>query len=134
MRKMRLNKDFKSKLRNKEKSNIKRNEKTEKIEINDEENSNIKEKLEEQILIQLNKLNFILTRNKMLDLIELVGNPKKLLIRNFTSGIIRGIGIGIGVSLITAIIIYLIQEIIKLNIPIISQYIADVLEIVQQNR
>lgn len=109
MRKMKLNKDFKYKSQN-------------------------KEKLEEQILIQLNKLNFILTKNKILDLIELVGNTKKLLIRNFTSGIIKGIGFGIGISLITAVIIYLIQKIVKLNIPIISQYIADILEIVQQNR
>lgn len=88
--------------------------------------------LEKKILIQLDRLNYILNRNKVLDLIEITGNTKKFLIRNFLSGIIKGIGVGIGFSVITALIIYLLQKIIKLNIPVISKYIADIVEIVQK--
>lgn len=90
--------------------------------------------IEEKILMQLNKLNYIFSRNKVLDLIEIAGNTKRLLIRNFTSGIIKGIGVGIGFSIITALIIYLLQKIIKLNIPIISQYISDIIEIVEKTK
>ena len=88
--------------------------------------------LEKKILIQLDRLNYILNRNKVLDLIEIAGITKKFLIRNFLSGIIKGIGVGIGFSVITALIIYLLQKIIKLNIPVISKYIADIVEIVQK--
>ena len=91
-------------------------------------------KLEEKILEQLNNLNHTLNKNKILDLVELIGDTKKFLFRNFTSGIVKGIGIGIGVTIITAIIIYILQKIIKLNIPIISQYIADIVEIVQNSK
>ena len=87
--------------------------------------------IEEQILEYLCKLNYILNKNKVLDLVELAGNTKKFLIRNFTSGIIKGIGIGIGFSIITALIIYILQKIIKLNIPIISKYISDIVNIVE---
>ena len=87
--------------------------------------------LEEQILEYLCRLNYILNKNKVLDLVELAGNTKKFLIRNFTSGIIKGIGIGIGFSIITAIIIYILQKIIKLNIPVISKYISDIVNIVE---
>ena len=90
--------------------------------------------LEKKILIQLDRLNYILNRNKVLDLIEITGNTKKFLIRNFLSGIIKGIGVGIGFSVITALIIYLLQKIIKLNIPVISKYIADKVEIVQKSK
>lgn len=90
--------------------------------------------IEEKLLSQLNKLNYTLSKNKVLDLVELVGNTKKLLIRNFTSGIIKGMGAGIGFSIITAIIIYLLQKIIKLNIPVISKYISDIIEIVQNTK
>lgn len=90
--------------------------------------------LEKKILIQLDRLNYILNRNKVLDLIEITGNTKKFLIRNFLSGIIKGIGVGIGFSVITALIIYLLQKIIKLNIPVISKYIADIVEIVQKSK
>ena len=57
---------------------------------------NHKSKLEEKILEQLNNLNYTLNKNKILDLVELVGDTKKFLFRNFTSGIVKGIGIGIG--------------------------------------
>lgn len=90
--------------------------------------------LEKKILIQLDRLNYILNRNKVLDLIEIAGNTKKFLIRNLLSGIIKGIGVGIGFSVITALIIYLLQKIIKLNIPVISKYIADIVEIVQKSK
>ena len=87
--------------------------------------------LEEQILEYLCRLNYVLNKNKVLDLVELAGNTKKFLIRNFTSGIIKGIGIGIGFSIITALIIYILQQIIKLNIPVIIKYISDIVNIVE---
>ena len=89
-------------------------------------------KLEEKLLLELTKINKSLYNEKILEIVELLGNTKKMLFRNFTSGILKGIGIGVGFSLITATIIYILQKIIRLNIPIISEYIADIIEIVQK--
>lgn len=97
-------------------------------------NKSIGKKLQERLLIQLNKLNYILRKKQVNEILELAGRPTRFIIRNFTSGIVKGIGVGIGFSIITAIIIYLIQKIIKLNIPGISKYIADIVEIVKQSR
>ena len=65
---------------------------------------------------------------------QLLGNRRKLLWVNLISGISRGIGIGIGVTIITALIIWILQKIVTLNIPIIGEYIADIVEIVQKSR
>ena len=62
------------------------------------------------------------------------GNSRKYLVRNFMSGISRGIGIGIGFSIITALIVYVMQKIIRLNIPVLSQYISDIVEIVERTK
>lgn len=94
----------------------------------------INKSIEEKILTQLNKLNDIFSKKRVFELVELSGNTKKFLIRNFTSGIIKGMGVGIGFSIMTAFIIYLLQKIIKLNIPVISKYISDIVEIVQNTR
>ena len=91
-------------------------------------------KLERKVLSEIKKLNRKLENNQILDAIELLGNPKKLLVRNFASGLEKGIGVGIGISIITAILIYTAQKIITLNIPVISEYIADILEIVNSRR
>ena len=91
-------------------------------------------KLEKLLLENIDKLNKSLQRNNFLDLVELLGDRKKLFIRNFSSGIFKGIGIGRGVTLITAILLILLQKIVALNIPVIGEFIADIVDIVQNNR
>lgn len=90
--------------------------------------------IEKKIFKEVRNLNKKLENNQLMDAMELLGNPKKLLVRNFASGLIKGIGIGIGISIITAILIYTAQRIITLNIPVISKYIADILEIVNTRK
>lgn len=79
-------------------------------------------------------LNKILQEGNFVELSYLIGNKKEMFTRNFFAGIGRGIGIGIGVTVITAILIIILQKIVTLNIPIIGEYIADIVEIVQKSR
>lgn len=62
------------------------------------------------------------------------GNKKEIIKRNLLAGIARGVGIGIGVTIITAILVMLLQKIVTLNIPVIGEYIADIVEIVEKSR
>lgn len=97
-----------------------------------------KNKKENFIYKELNKkldnLNYVLSKNNILDLVELLGNRKQLFIRNLWSGMAKGIGIGIGVTVITAILVIILQKIVTLNIPIIGEYIADIVDIVERSR
>lgn len=90
------------------------------------------------------KWNRILNRNieKLVELLEsknieemiyILGNKKEIIKRNFIAGIFRGIGIGIGVTVVTALIIYVLQKIVRLNLPIIGKYIYDIVEIVENH-
>ena len=88
-----------------------------------------------KILIEkIDKLSYNLNKNKFIDLIEVMGNKKEMIFRNLFSGLWKGIGIGLGVTLVTAIIILILQKIIKLNIPVISEYITDIVEIVEKTK
>ena len=82
----------------------------------------------------ISQLNKIMQEGNFVELSYLLGNKKEMLIRNFFAGISRGVGIGIGVTIITAILIIILQKIVTLNIPIIGEYIADIVEIVQRSR
>ena len=90
-----------------------------------------KNKLEKQLLKNLEQINNTLTKNNILEFTELLGNKKQLLIRNLMTGISKGIGIGIGFTILTAILVIILQKIVTLNIPVIGDYIADIIEIVQ---
>lgn len=89
---------------------------------------------ENLLLKQIDNLNKKLFESNLLDVAGLLGNRKKLLWTNLIAGIARGIGIGIGVTIITALLVILLQKIVTLNIPIIGEYIADIVEIVKRSR
>lgn len=59
---------------------------------------------------------------------------KKFFWGDFISGVVKGIGISVGFSLFSAIIVFALQRIIRLNIPVISEYIMDIVDIVEKNR
>ncbi len=94
----------------------------------------IKKSKLEKLMKNIDKLNFTLTKNNLIDLAEILGNRKELLIRNLIAGMAKGIGIGIGFSLLTAVLIIILQKIVTLNIPVIGDYITDIVEIVDRNR
>ena len=83
---------------------------------------------------QINKLNDTLQKSNIQEFLYLLGNTKELIKRNLISGIFRGIGIGIGVTVITAILVFIMQRIVTLNIPVIGEYISDIVEIVEKSR
>ena len=82
----------------------------------------------------IEKLNKTLTEANIQELSYIIGSKKQILIRNILAGISKGVGIGIGFTLITAVIVYLLQKIVKLNLPVISDYIVDIIDIVQNRR
>lgn len=83
---------------------------------------------------QIDRLNKSLIEKNMFFVLELLGNRKRFLFTNLTAGIVRGIGIGIGVTLITAVLVILLRKIVTLNIPIIGQFVSDIVEIVEKSR
>ena len=82
----------------------------------------------------IEQLNKVVQEGNFIELSYLLGNKKEMFIRNFFAGISREVGIGIGVTIITAILLMILQKIVTLNIPIIGEYIADIVEIVQRSR
>ncbi|WP_254772914.1 DUF5665 domain-containing protein [Paenibacillus sp. NFR01] len=62
---------------------------------------------------------------------ELLFSPWRLIWLNILSGLARGIGIALGFTFFAATIIYVLQVLGALNLPIIGDYIADIVRIVQ---
>lgn len=93
-----------------------------------------KKNIEESLIKNIEQLNRSISKNNIIELSELLGNTKKLIIKNFLSGIAKGFGIGIGFSLLTAVIVYFLQKLVRLNIPVIGDYISDIVDIVNKGR
>ena len=93
-----------------------------------------KKKKVEDLSNKLDMANDILEKMNLRELADILGNKKQIFWRNFIAGISRGIGVAIGVTLLGAVIIYGLQKIVLLNIPVIGEYISDIADIVEKNK
>ncbi len=94
----------------------------------------IKSKKIEILNTSINNLIETFQKSNIEEWTYIFGSKKEIIKRNLIAGIFRGVGIGIGVTIITAVLIILLQRIVALNIPVIGEYIADIVEIVQRSR
>ncbi|MFI2857507.1 DUF5665 domain-containing protein [Paenibacillus sp. JSM ZJ436] len=73
-----------------------------------------------------------LEKSRIQEYTQLLHRPWKLVGLNLLAGTARGIGIAIGFTFFAATIIYLLQALGALNLPIVGDYIADIVQIVQR--
>lgn len=73
-----------------------------------------------------------LEKSRIADYTQLLHRPGRLIWLNLLSGSARGVGIAIGFTFFAATIIYVLQLLGALNLPIIGDYIADIVRIVQR--
>ncbi|KNF08725.1 hypothetical protein CLPU_5c00320 [Gottschalkia purinilytica] len=82
---------------------------------------------------KLEEIAINLEKTKIHEYVDFISNKKRLIYINFISGIARGFGMAVGFTLLGAIGIYILQKIITWNIPLIGDFIAEIVKIVQNN-
>ncbi len=80
---------------------------------------------------RVRELAINMEKMKLAEYVDLLEKPYKLMYVNFISGIARGFGIAIGFAILGAVIVMILQRLVSLNLPIIGDFIADLVKIVQ---
>ena len=96
-----------------------------------EELSKLKQSLD-AIEERLIKVTNDLERTQIADYVTLMNRPFKLMWRNFMGGIARGVGSAVGLAFFATFVVWILQALGALNLPIIGDYIADIVRIVQK--
>ncbi|GMK43002.1 hypothetical protein PghCCS26_01290 [Paenibacillus glycanilyticus] len=81
--------------------------------------------------MRLSKIATDMERTQIADYVDLLNHPLRLMWRNLLGGLSRGVGIAIGFTFFAATILYVLRIIGALNLPIIGDYIADIVRVVQ---
>jgi hypothetical protein len=69
---------------------------------------------------------------RIAEYVDLLQKPHKLIVLNFIAGLFRGLGIAIGATLLVAIMLNFLQQLLILNIPGIGSFVAEIIRIVEQ--
>lgn len=96
-----------------------------------EELSKLKKSLD-AVEERLVKISNDMERTQIADYINLMDRPMKLIWRHFIGGIARGVGSALGWIFFATTLIIILQKLGALNLPIIGDYIADIVRIVQK--
>ena len=70
---------------------------------------------------------------RIAEYVEYLEHPGKLLWTNFLIGIARGLGSTLGLAIVLGILVYFMQNLITLNLPLISDWIANFITMIQDN-
>ncbi len=81
---------------------------------------------------KLQKIANKMEKLQIAEYIDLLNNPRRFLFINFISGIARGLGMAIGFIILGAVMIYILGRLAVMNIPIIGDYITEIVRIVTQ--
>jgi len=76
-----------------------------------------------QLARQLEKFNYNEYTNYL-------SSPRRFILVNFLGGMVRGFGIALGATLMGALALYILQRLIVLNLPIIGDFLAELVRIV----
>ncbi|AUS96201.1 hypothetical protein CDQ84_04955 [Clostridium thermosuccinogenes] len=87
----------------------------------------------EKISRKVDKLAVKMERSKIEEYVNYLEHPKRLLWSNFLAGLSRGFGIAVGVTILGAVVIYLLEIIVDWNLPVIGKFISEIVRIVQED-
>lgn len=96
-----------------------------------EELSKLKKSLD-AVEDRLIKVTNDLERTQIADYVDLMNRPWRLIWRSFVGGVARGVGSAVGWVFFATFVLWILQALGALNLPIIGDYIADIVKIVQK--
>lgn len=73
-----------------------------------------------------------LERLRLADYIRYVDDHKRLMRSHFLGGLARGMGMAVGFTLLGAVLVIVLNRLAQHNLPIIGDFLADIVEIVQR--
>lgn len=85
----------------------------------------------ERVDRRLTEMGRKMETREIAEYVQLLNSPRRLILINIMTGIARGVGIAIGVTIFTGTIVYFLQQLGALNLPVVGDFIAEIVRIVQ---
>ena len=90
----------------------------------------IEQPKKDHLLEQAERLTRHLEALRIAEYLELLERPWKLMATNFIAGIARGLGFAIGTTIIFAIVLDSLRRVVLINIPIINDYLIEIIKFI----
>ncbi|HHT01591.1 MAG TPA: hypothetical protein GXZ96_02705 [Firmicutes bacterium] len=96
-----------------------------------------KEPDHKEVLLELERrignLAWQLERLRVAEYVEMLQDRRRLFITYFLTGVARGLGMVIGISIVGALLVYILKRLLVANLPAISDYMAHLIRLIEFN-
>ncbi len=93
----------------------------------------LKNDLFKEINKKIDKISLNMEKLKFVDYVYYLEHPRKMLLANFVGGLSRGIGMAVGFTILGALVLYFLKVVVQWNLPVIGEFISEIVTIVQNN-
>ena len=84
------------------------------------------------IVRQIDRWLSAMERLRLADYVRYVDDRKRLFWTSFFSGVARGVGMAVGFTILGALLVWILQDLAKRNLPLIGELLANIVSIVQK--
>lgn len=86
--------------------------------------------IKEDLARRVEQLALAMEKMKIAEYVEYINDTRKMLAVNFMAGVARGLGMAVGFTILGALVIYMLQKLVLLNLPLIGDFIANIVRLV----
>ncbi len=86
-----------------------------------------------KLMQKIDGLSRDIERFNLAEYVTLLNSPRRFLTINFAGGVARGLGFALGATFFAALVIYILQRMMVLNLPLIGDFIAELIKIVNEH-
>ena len=79
----------------------------------------------------IDRLTDMLERMHLDDYLEYVSNRRRMIANNLIYGMVRGLGFTIGFTVLGALVIVILKNLVSENIPVIGDFVAEVIHAIE---
>ena len=87
----------------------------------------------ESLLIrQIDRWLEAMERLQLAEYVRYVDDRRRMFWTHFWSGVVRGLGMAVGFTILSAVLVWILQDLARRNLPLIGDALAEIVRVVQR--
>ncbi|MEA4898080.1 DUF5665 domain-containing protein [Bacillota bacterium Meth-B3] len=87
--------------------------------------------MKEEMIDRLEQIAGRFERMRLTDYLRYVNDKRRFFTVNFFAGVMHGLGMAVGFTLLGAVLVVILQRVVTHNIPLIGDFLAEVVKVVK---
>ncbi|MBP3645875.1 MAG: hypothetical protein J6K55_05565 [Clostridia bacterium] len=84
------------------------------------------------LIRQIDRWLEAMERLQLAEYVRYVDDRRRMFWTHFWSGVVRGLGMAVGFTILSAVLVWILQDLARRNLPLIGDALAEIVNVVQR--